>query len=207
MAGRSPDTLAALEAEIVENGWINADHVLRLRRAIYQDGAIDLEEAASLFRLNRRLQVGDPSWAEFYVEALTDFFLWRNGGDSVLTDDAERILFEWLGPRPAVENPTELRLLLSLIFRAHNCSERFRSFVLKAVEHSVLCSDHALFGGSSRRAGAIDKADVEVIRRLIYGSGSRRGPAISRADAEFLFELNRATVGADNDPAWRDLFV
>ena len=46
-----------------------------------------------------------------------------------------------------------------------------------------------------------------MIRRLIYGSGSQRGIAVSRAEAEFLFELNRATAGADNDPAWRDLFV
>ena len=101
---------------------------------------------------------------------------------------------------PSKDDPTELRLLLNLIFRANGCSERFRSFVLKAVEHSVLPSDQALYGSAARRAGAIDKADVEVIRRLIYGSGSQRGIAISRAEAEFLFELNRATARADNDP-------
>ncbi len=117
------------------------------------------------------------------------------------------MLFEWLGSRPSIDDASELRLLLNLIFRSNGCSERFRSFVLKAVEHSVLSSDHALFGYADRRAGAIDKADVEVIRRLIYGSGSQKGMAISRAEAEFLFALNHATAGADNDPAWRDLFV
>jgi hypothetical protein len=207
MAGRLPQALAGLEAEIRENGWINADHVLRLRRAVYQDGGINRDKAALLFRLNRRSLTADPAWAEFYVEALTDFFYWRNGSESVLTEDAERMLFEWLGGRPAVDDPTELRLLLNLIFRTNGCSERFRSFVLKAVEHSVLHSDHALFGHADRRPGAIDKADVEVIRRLIYGSGSQRGIGISRAEAEFLFDLNRATAGADNDSAWRDLFV
>ncbi len=207
MTGRLPEALAALEGEIRENGWINADQVLRLRRTVYQDGAIGRDEAACLFRLNRRVLASDPAWAEFYVEALTDFFYWRNGTDSVLTEDGERMLFEWLGPRPSVDDATELRLLLNLIFRTTGCSERFQSFVLKAVEHSVLNSDHALFGFADRRAGAIDKADVEVIRRLIYGSGSQSGIAISRAEAEFLFELNRATAGADNDPAWRDLFV
>jgi hypothetical protein len=207
MAGRLPEALAALEAEIRENGWINADQVLRLRRIVYGDGGISRDEAACLFRLNRRVLASDPAWAEFYVDALTDFFYWRNGTDSVLTEDGERMLFEWLGSRPSVDDPTELRLLLNLIFRTNGCSERFRSFVLKAVEHSVLHSDHALFGFADRRAGAIDKADVEVVRRLIYGSGSQSGIAVSRAEAEFLFELNRATAGADNDPAWRDLFV
>jgi hypothetical protein len=207
MADRLPQALAALEAEIRENGWITADHVLRLRRAVYQDGGINRDEAALLFRLNRRVLASDPAWAEFYVEALTDFFYWREGPESKLTEDAERMLFEWLGPRPSVDDPTELRLLLNLIFRTNGCSERFQSFVRKAVEHSVLYSDHALFGCTDRRAGAIDKADVEVIRRLIYGSGSPSGIAISRAEAEFLFELNRATAGANNDPAWRELFV
>ena len=42
------------------------------------------------------------------------------------------------GTRPSVDDPTELRLLLNLIFRTQGCSERFRGFVLKAVEHSVL---------------------------------------------------------------------
>ena len=207
MAARSPEALAALEAEILENGWINAEHVLRLRRTVYRDGAIARDEAASLFRLNRRVLASDPAWAEFYVEALTDFFYWRDGTDSVLTEDAERMLFEWLGPRPSVDDPTELRLLLNLIFRTNGCSKRFQNFVLKAVEHSVLYSDHALFGDADRRAGAIDKADVEIICRLIYGSGSQSGISVSRAEAEFLFELNRATAGVDNDPAWRDLFV
>ncbi len=207
MAGRLPEALAGLEAEIRENGWVTADHVLRLRRAIYQGGGIDRDKAACLFRINRRVLARDPAWAEFYVEALTDFFYWRDGSDSELTEDAERMLFEWLGPRESLDDPTELRLLLNLIFRSHGCSECFRSLVLKAVERSVLSSDHALFGIAERKAGAIDKADVEVIRRLVYGSGSQRGIGISRIEAEFLFELNRATAGADNDPAWRDLFV
>jgi hypothetical protein len=207
MAGRLPEALTALEAEITENGWISADHVLRLRRALYQAGGIDRDKAACLFRLNRRVLASDAAWVEFYVEALTDFFHWRDGSDDVLPENAERMLLEWLGPRPNVKDPAELRLLLNLVFRTNGCSERFRSFVLKAVEHSVLSSEHALFGGAARQAGAIDKADVEVIRRLIYGSGGQRGIAISRREAEFLFDLNRATADADNHPAWRDLFV
>jgi hypothetical protein len=207
MAGRLPAALAALEAEIREAGWVNADQVLRLRRAVYQEGGINRDKAAALFRLNRRVLARDPAWAEFYVEALSEFFFWRNGSESVLTEEAERTLFEWLGPRPSVEDPTELRLLLNLIFRTSGCSERFRSYVLKGVEHGVLSSDFALCGRGERQPGAIDKADVEVIRRLIYGSGGQRGMAIGRAEAEFLFDLNRATAAADNHPAWRELFV
>ena len=71
----------------------------------------------------------------------------------------------------------------------------------------MLHSDRALFGHQARRPGAIDRADVEVIRRLVYGRGGQSGLAISRTEAEFLFALERATAGAANDPAWRELFV
>jgi hypothetical protein len=208
MRGRWPAALAALEAEIRRTRRIGAEHVLELRRTIYGNGSIGRDEAEFLLHLNRQSRGKDPAWAEFYVEALSDFFYWREGTDSGLTDDAERTLFEWIGgPRVELDDPTELRLLLTLIFRTSACSERFRALVLRAVERSVLHSRQALFGQGARRPGAIDKADVEIIRRLVYGSGSQSGMAVSRVEAEFLFALHRATAGADNDPAWRDLFV
>ena len=207
MDGRWPEVLTSIEAEIRRTGRISAQQVLELRRALYQNGSIGRDEAKFLFELNRQSRGDDPAWAEFYVEALTDFFYWREGTDSALTEDAERMLFEWVGRDGSVEDATELRLLLNLIFRSNGSSERFRGFVLASVEQSVLTSEHAFFGHQERRAGAIDRADVEVIRRLIYGSGGQSGLAISQAEAEFLFALNRATAGADNHPAWRELFV
>ena len=198
-AGRLP--------EVAGDGRICADDVLRLRRAIYQEGGIDREKAAALFRLNRDHRSHDPAWAEFYVEALSDFFYWREGSDSVLTEDAGRMLMEWIGPAEAIDDGTELRLLLHLMFRSNGSSEAFRAYVLDAVRHSVLHSRQALYGQTERKPGVIDAADVEVIRKLVYGLGGQSGMAISAAEAAFLFELNHATAGAANAPAWRDLFV
>jgi hypothetical protein len=192
---------------VAGDGRICADDVLRLRRAIYQEGGIDREKAAALFRLNRDHRSHDPAWAEFYVEALSDFFYWREGSDSVLTEEAERMLMEWIGPAEAIDDGTELRLLLHLMFRSNGSSEAFRAYVLDAVRHSVLHSRQALYGQAERKPGVIDAADVEVIRKLVYGLGGQSGMAISAAEAAFLFELNHATAGAANAPAWRDLFV
>jgi hypothetical protein len=193
--------------EVADDGRICADDVLRLRRAVYQEGGIDREKAAALFKLNRDHKSHDPAWADFYVEALSDFFYWREGSDSVLTEDAERMLMDWIGPAEAIDDGTELRLLLSLMFRTNGSSEAFRAYVLDAVRHSVLHSRQALYGQAERRPGAIDAADVEVIRKLVYGLGGQSGMAISTAEARFLFELEHATAGAANAPAWRDLFV
>ena len=62
-----------LEAEILGDGWISPDDVLKLRREIYREGGIGRDEAAFLFHLNRRNVAADPAWTEFYLEALTDF--------------------------------------------------------------------------------------------------------------------------------------
>src|SRR5687768_18489799 len=115
MKGRWPEALAALEAEIRRTGRIGADHVLKLRRAIYGSGSIGRDEAEFLLHLNRQSRGDDPAWAEFYVEALSDFFYWREGTESGLSQDAERMLFEWIGPRDELDDRTELRLLLNLI--------------------------------------------------------------------------------------------
>jgi hypothetical protein len=208
MDRRWPEALTSIECEVRQSGRIGAEHVLALRRAIYKNGPIGRNAAEFLLHLNRKSRGDDPAWAEFYVEALTDFFYWREGSDSALTADAEALLLERVGSAEGVvDDPTELRLLLNLMFRSTGSSERFRAFVMAAVERSVLHSGQALYGQAARRPGAIDQADVEVIRRLVYGSGGQSGLAVSRAEAEFLFALDRATAGADNDPAWRELFV
>ena len=196
-----------LEAEILSDGWISPEDVLKLRREIYREGGIGRDEAAFLFHLNRRSVAADPAWTALYVEALTDFFYWRDGTDSRLTEDAQAMLFGWLGPAGKIDDATELRLLLELVFRSNGGSERFQAFVLEAVRHSVLHSSHALYGHAGRRPGAIDRADVEVIRKLVYGLAGQNGMAIGKAEAEFLFGLNDATADEKNDAAWRELFV
>jgi hypothetical protein len=167
MNGRWPGELAALEAQILDDGRVDAEDVLRLRRAIYQNGEISRDEALFLFHLNSHSRDNDTAWEEFFVEALSDFFYWRNGSASMLTPAAEQMLLDAIGVEKPVDDATELRLLLNLMFRTNGASERFRRFVLEAVRHCVLHSEHALFGHARRQPGIIDEADLEVIRRLV----------------------------------------
>ena len=70
-------TLGELETEVLSSGSISAEGVLALRRAIYGDGEIKHDEADFLFHLNQKSGQNDPTWDEFYVEALTDYFVWK----------------------------------------------------------------------------------------------------------------------------------
>jgi len=50
--------------------------------------------------------------------------------------------------------------------------------------------------------GIIDAAEVKELKAILYADG-----IIDTVEAEFLFELNNAVSGNQNDPSWSDLFV
>jgi TPP-dependent pyruvate/acetoin dehydrogenase alpha subunit len=50
--------------------------------------------------------------------------------------------------------------------------------------------------------GIIDAEEVKKIRERIYADN-----VIDKEEADFLFELNDAVSGKENDPSWKDLFV
>ena len=50
--------------------------------------------------------------------------------------------------------------------------------------------------------GIIDAEEVELLRKELYADG-----IIDQEEADFLFALNDATSGADNDPSWQALFA
>jgi hypothetical protein len=79
-------------------------------------------------------------------------------------------------------------------------------FVLDAVKESVLSPDTAAYG-RGRKAGVITPVDVEVIRTVIHGGGGFGTYTVTVREADLLFQLNDATVEAENADSWRELFV
>jgi hypothetical protein len=89
----------------------------------------------------------------------------------------------------------ELALLVNIIENAKSTPESFQEFVISSMKAAIL------------EDGIIDKDEVDMIRKVIYGSGGGAGEGVDRAEADFLFELNDAVSGKENDPSWKDLFV
>ncbi|MCF0245190.1 MAG: TerB family tellurite resistance protein, partial [Bacteroidaceae bacterium] len=50
--------------------------------------------------------------------------------------------------------------------------------------------------------GIIDAAEVEKIKEILYADG-----VIDKEEADFLFELNDAVTGKDNDSSWETFFI
>ena len=153
--------LGELEAEVLSSGSISAEDVLKLRRTIYGDGEIKQDEADLLFHLNQRSRDNDGAWDEFYVEALTDYFVWKRGPDGLLSDEDAQLLIDRISADDKVEHPTELRLLSNILYRAQSVPQSLRFFALKAVRDTVLSSDPEVLG-EGRRPGVID---VSIMRR------------------------------------------
>ena len=200
--------LAALESELTDRGAIGAEDVLRLRRAIYRNGSIGREEAACLLRLERADAARDPAFEEFFVEALSDYYIWSRGRRGLDQREVPELIKALGATGRPLDEGGGLRLVIKIIAETDGgCPDELRAFALQAVRRSVLHGERALFGKGPRRPGVIDAADVEIVRRIIYGTGGENGLAISRPEAELLFDLNDATATEENAPAWRDLFV
>ena len=50
--------------------------------------------------------------------------------------------------------------------------------------------------------GIIDADEVKELEEVLYTDG-----VIDSNEANFLFELNDAVTGKDNDPSWEDFFI
>ncbi len=50
--------------------------------------------------------------------------------------------------------------------------------------------------------GIIDAQEVQELQEVLYADG-----IIDKDEANFLFELNDAVTGHDNDPSWNQFFV
>ena len=196
-----------LVVPMVAAGAIIATDVLKLRREVFTDGVVNRSEAELLFYLNERCRDHGTAWNDFFVDALTDYFVWQQQPKGYLGADDARFLVEGITRDGKIDGRTELELLVNVAHWARSCPEEVVLLALDAVKRSVLDGGGILFGAKRRRPGVIDRADVEIVRKLIYAGGGEGGLTVTRAEADMLFELNNATVAKDNADTWRELFV
>jgi len=195
-----------LVEEIAARRSISAEDVLALRREVFRDSVVDPMEAQAVFRLDHACHDKDPSWTQFYVDALTDFFVWQAEPRGYVSEELGRFLIENIAGDGRVDGRSELELLINVVHWATSCPEELVLFVMNAVRESVLNPETAVYG-SNRPPAVIGPADVEVIRRVIYAGASGGGFTVTRREAELIFELNNATIEVENAPGWSDLFV
>ena len=200
--------------DIRARGSIRDTDVLRLRAAFYDadnlssdEPAISRDEADQLFMLNDACPVQDPSWPEFFVEAITDYTVNQERPEGYLTLDNANWLMERISADGLVQTKTELELLINVIDRSRWSPASLVKFALEQVKNAVLEGNGPIRSGKDLKTGMITAGEVELLRRILYAFGGDGANAISRAEAEILFDINDASIESENAPEWSDLFI
>lgn len=190
---------SAQPGAFAERKPVSSDDLLALRAEVWSDGSVSAAEAEKLFDMNRTVEAS-VEWTDFFVEALSEYMLSQGEPRGYVTEDEATWLIRKVNCDGQVETAAELELIVKLLEHAEYAPSSLRRFALAAVEKMVLSGDE---GAPAR----IDDAEVALIRRLIFAP-SGDGPAkVSADEAEMLFRLKNATLGSDNSPEWKKLFV
>lgn len=198
---------------ILADGVIDGAEALRLGQDLFLDGVVDMDEADLMLHLDACATDADngEAWEKLFVNALTDFFVWKQFPPGALSQQSADYLVRRVTADGKINSKTEFALLRNIAKTAKRYPRNVALLILRAVKESALkakgreSGEGSLFGPGRRRAGVIDAVGAAVIRDVIYAPGG--GFTVSRQEAELLFELNDATLGKNNAPEWRDLFA
>jgi len=193
--------------EIADKGTISADDVLVLRREVFGDGIVSAQEADVMFRLNDACKPLDDKWGEFFIEALTEYAVTQAEPEGYISEANADWLMKCIAADGKVDSETELNLLIKIVDKATSSPDSLVAFALGEVKRGVLEGEGPVGKNRELKPGVIGKTEVELLRKILYAFGGDGSIAITHAEAEVLFDLNDATVEAENDPSWSDLFV
>lgn len=185
---------------------ISADELQRWRRDIWGDGEVTLAEADQLFDLNRKADPNDRDWADFFVDAMTDFLVRGGSPRGYVTEEQADWLIGHIGAGGRIESVSGLRLIDHLFGRADSVPLKLKAFALDAMEQAVAGGSGPIRDGSLD-PGSINDAEVAMLRRFVFAPAGD-GPAyVTRPEAELLWRLKDGSVGKPNSPAWMTLWV
>jgi len=195
-----------LVEHLAVSGRLTGKEVLALRQQVFPDGVVSREEALAVFRLDHACRAKDVDWTRFYVDALTDYYLWQSEPRGTVSPEQARDLIDHIAADGRIASTSELELLLNITHYATYCPEDLAILALEAVRESVLKPARAPYG-TNRPPSVIGAGDVEIIRKAIYAHGSEGGFTVTRREADLLWDLKDATAAEENAPSWGDLFV
>lgn len=188
--------LKALCEDIVAKGEVGPEDVLALRREVFGAITVTQDEVEALFVIDEGAQRQSKEWREFFLEALTDWLVRQQEPVGYVTDAQSDWLIARIMADGRLRDGTEIELVVRVLELADAAPASLAAFGLSLVTRAVVEND-----------GIISADEVARLRRLVFAPSGPGRLAVSREEAEALFDLNDATRGAANDPAWTDFFM
>ena len=196
----------AVDALIAKRRIEPAD-VARLRATVYGNAIVSVDEVEWALAIEVAAEERCPEWRAFFLEAVTDFFVWQQLPEGHITVEGAVQLVRMLAPKGLVATANQFELLVRILEQAESSPPALAAFALDQVKRAIVDGRGPLAPSIGGRAGVIGPEAVELLRRILFAYGGNEGIAVSRLEAEVLFDLNDATREAENHPSWSDLFV
>lgn len=188
--------LSGLCNDILARGVVGEGDVLALRRVVFDEITVTPDEVEALFRIDEGTEKRVPEWRAFFLEAMTDWLVRQQEPSGYVTQQQADWLIARIGADGRVRNGTELELVVRVLELADEAPASLSAFGLSLVTRAVVEND-----------GRISASEVQRMRRLVFALSGPGRMAVTREEAGALFDLNDATRGRDNDPAWSDFFM
>jgi len=206
MALQSPYVPNTVET-VLDTRAVTPAQVLDMRRTVWPDGRISRVEAELLFEINDTLETTCGEWRDFFTESISAHMIEQASPRGYIAEDAAGWFCERVMRDGLVKGETELETLVQLLENAIDAPESLTILALRAVREAVLAGDHEVLGNTALVPGELGDPEVALLRRVLYAKAAGRSAGIGRDEAELLFDLNDATLGADNAESWSALFV
>lgn len=185
--------LMAIDA-ICQRGSVRDSDVATLRRTFLLEPQIAPSDVDALFRAHSMAKVTDPSWADFFVETLTDYVVRELEPQGYVTAAHAGWLIARISNAGRVRSKTEHDLLLNVIDKARWVPESLMAFALAQIRDAVVTGEGPLRAGAPDSAGSINLAEVEQVRALLYAYGNEGPRAVTQTEAEILLDIEQALI-------------
>jgi len=197
------------DATLIE-GTISDDAILALRRQIWPGGVVDSTQVDEILELNEQVRRPSKAWIAFFVEAVTEFLLNTSEPRGYLSEMQANWLILRLDRDGRLDSPAKLELLVHLLEKFDATPPGMNAYILVQIERAVVFgagptrnADHA----DAPPAGTITAEECALIRRVIFAPAGYGSAHVTVDEAEMLFRIKDATLGGDNAPEWKTLFV
>ena len=130
--------------EMLQRGSIHDVDVLRLKSAFHTDGSISADEAEALFTLNETCQSQDPSWVEFYVDALTDHLVCQVEPEGYVTAEEAKRFLDRVAPGGMIARKSDVDLIVNVLDKSRWSPVSLSRLALEQVKRAVVEGDGPL---------------------------------------------------------------
>ena len=198
--------------DICQRGSIRDADVTMLRRAFEREPHLTPSDIEALARIHSMARIQDPSWADFFVQTMTDYIVREQEPSGYVTATQAGWLIARISSGGRVRTKTVFELLVNVVDKARWVPESLMAYALGQIREAVATGAGALRTSQLIAAGVITLAEIEHVRRLLFAYGADRPSPITQIEADLLIDIDAAICAADTRmfeaeiEGWTDLF-